>query len=218
MIIKPEESNLYGIGIQPRFAIGQRALLLQTAQGNLLWDCLPLINDQTIRLIKKLGGIDMIAISHPHYYTGLAEWSHAFGDIPVYLHEDDREWVTRPNDNIVFWAGETLSLLKELTVIRCGGHFKGGSVLHWPKGANNRGVLLTGDIIQVVPDRRFVSFMYSYPNMIPLPSRIVHQIATSLENFAFDRIFGAWWDSTIESGARDAVLRSVDRYIRAIKP
>ena len=79
LVIRPMESNLYGIGIEPSFAIGQRALLLRSSQGNILWDCIPLINDQIIQQIKKLGGLDMIAISHPHYYTGLSEWSKAFG-------------------------------------------------------------------------------------------------------------------------------------------
>lgn len=216
LVIKPKEPNLFGVGIEPRIAIGQRALLLQTPKGNILWDCVPLINDKMIAKIKKLGGIDMIAISHPHYYTGLAEWSKAFGNIPVYLHEADKQWVTLPDDNIVFWKGETLPLLDELTVIRLGGHFDGGSVLHVPTGAAGRGMLLTGDIVQVVPDRRFVTFMYSYPNFIPLPARAIHKIDNALKPYAFDRIYGAWWGSTIDHDAKGAVERSAARYIKAI--
>ena len=45
-------------------------------------------------------------------------------------------------------------------------------MLHWPAGANGKGALLTGDIIQVVQDRRYVSFMRSYPNLIPLGAGI----------------------------------------------
>ena len=46
-------------------------------------------------------------------------------------------------------------------------------MLHWAGGADGRGALLSGDIVQVVPDRRYVSFMYSYPNLIPLPAAAV---------------------------------------------
>ena len=88
-LIKKVESNLTGIGTQPSFSIGQRALLVQTPHGNVLWDCISLIDEMTITLVKALGGIAAIAISHPHYYSSMIEWSRAF-DAPVYLHADDR--------------------------------------------------------------------------------------------------------------------------------
>ena len=79
-----------------------------------------------------------------------------------------------------------------LTLIRCGGHFAGAQVLHWAGGADGRGALLAGDILQVVQDRRYVSFMYSYPNFIPLPAATVRRIVALLEPYAFERIYGAW--------------------------
>src|SRR6266576_6440315 len=45
---KDEASQLLGIGTEPEFAIGQRALLLQSPEGNLLWDCISLLDDETI--------------------------------------------------------------------------------------------------------------------------------------------------------------------------
>ena len=119
-------------------------------------------------LIRGIGGISAIAISHPHYYSSMIEWSRAF-DCPVFLHAADRQWVMRPDPAIEFWEGETKEIGQGLTLIRCGGHFEGGTVLHWPGGADGKGVILSGDILQVVEDRRWVSFMYSYPNLIPLP-------------------------------------------------
>ena len=77
------EPGLIGIGTQPKFAIGQRALLLRTPEGNILRDCISLIDDATISLINGLGGLHAIAISHPHFYTTLVDWSRAFGDVPV---------------------------------------------------------------------------------------------------------------------------------------
>ena len=55
----------------PAFGIGQRALLVRTREGNILWDCVSLIDSDTVALIKALGGIYAIAISHPHYYTSM---------------------------------------------------------------------------------------------------------------------------------------------------
>ena len=160
-----------------------------------------------------MGSLAAIAISHPHYYTTIVEWSRAFGSIPVYLHAADWTHVVRPDPVLQFWEGERLSLLDDLTLIRCGGHFAGGSVLHWPGGADGKGVLLTGDIIQVVPDRK-VSFMYSYPNLIPLPAPQVRRIVAAVDPFSFDRIYGAWWSrSIIGKDAKATLLRSAERYI-----
>ena len=100
------EPGLIGIGTQPKFAIGQRALLLCTPEGNILWDCISLIDDATITLINGLGGLHAIAISHPHFYTTLVDWSRAFGDVPVHLHANDAKWVRQPDRCIKFWQGE----------------------------------------------------------------------------------------------------------------
>lgn len=215
-VIKSIEPNLTGIGTHPSFAIGQRALLVQAPGGNILWDCISLIDEPTIAAVRELGGISAIAISHPHYYSSLVEWSRAF-DAPVYLHADDRQWVMRPDPAIEFWEGETKSLGEGLTLIRCGGHFAGGQVLHWAAGAEGRGALLSGDILQVVSDRRYVSFMYSYPNLIPLPASTVRRIVAAVDPYPFDRIYGAWWDRVVKAGARAAVARSAERYVAALE-
>jgi glyoxylase-like metal-dependent hydrolase (beta-lactamase superfamily II) len=214
-VIKSVEPGLTGIGTHPTFAIGQRALLVQTAQGNILWDCISLIDDPTMAAVQALGGISAIAISHPHFYSSMVEWSHAF-DAPIYLHAADRQWVMRPHPGIVFWEGETSSLGTGVTLIRCGGHFPGGTVLHWAAGAEGRGALLSGDILQVVSDRRYVSFMYSYPDLIPLPASAVRRIVAAVEPFQFDRIYGGWWDRVVATDAKAAVARSAERYIAAI--
>ncbi len=215
-IIRELEPRLTGIGSHPDFAIGQRALLVQTPQGNMLWDCISLIDGPTRAVVEALGGISAIAISHPHYYSSMVEWASAF-DAPIYLHAADREWVMRPDGHIHFWEGESKSLPGGLTLVRCGGHFPGGTVLHWPGGADGRGVLLSGDIATVVSDHRYVSFMYSYPNLIPLPVWEIRRIARALEPYAFERIYGAWWDRVVPQDGKGAVARSAARYIAAIE-
>jgi hypothetical protein len=214
------EPDLLGIGTEPRFAIGQRALLVRTPGGGVLWDCVALLDDATVDVVRALGGLRAVAVSHPHYYTTMVEWAHAFG-CPVLLHAADREWVMRPDPAIRFWDGETLGLdgmgVEGVTLVRCGGHFAGGTVLHWARGAEGRGALLSGDILQVVPDRRWVSFMRSYPNLIPLDAASVERIAAAVEPFEFDRVYGAWWDLHVEADAKAAVASSAARYLAAIR-
>lgn len=214
--IEAQEPGLIGIGTEPKFAIGQRALLIQTPTGNILWDCISLLDPATIDAVRGLGGVSAIAISHPHYYSSMVEWSQAFGAAPIYLHAADQQWVMRPDPAIVFWQGETMPLADGVTLIRCGGHFEGGTVLHWAAGADQRGALLSGDIIQVVQDRRYVSFMRSYPNLIPLPAAAVRQVVGAVEPYRFDRIYGAWWETIVSHDAQRAVHASAERYIRAI--
>jgi glyoxylase-like metal-dependent hydrolase (beta-lactamase superfamily II) len=214
--LKYEEPGLIGIGIEPHFAIGQRALFLRTPKANVLWDCVPLLDQAVVEALQAMGGISAVAISHPHYYSGMVEWSRAFGGVPIYLHAADRRWVMRPDPAIVYWEGETRTLGDGLTLVRCGGHFDGGTALHWAGGAGGRGALLAGDIIQVVPDRKHVSFMYSYPNYVPLPASTVEQVVRAVEPFAYDRVYGAFWDTVIASDGKAAVRRSAERYLRAI--
>ena len=210
-VIRDEEPGLTGIGCEPSFAIGQRALLVQAPGGNVLWDCTSLLDDEIGARVEELGGIAAIAISHPHYYSSMVEWSHAF-DAPVLLHAADREWVMRPDAAIDFWDGDTRELGEGLTLLRLGGHFAGGTVLHWAEG----NALLSGDIVQVVQDRRWVSFMYSYPNLIPLPAETIRRIVAALEPYEFDRIYGAWWDRIVAEDGKGALRRSAERYLRAI--
>jgi hypothetical protein len=122
----------------------------------------------------------------------------------------------RPDPAFVFWEGETCELMDGITLVRCGGHFPGSTVLHWSQGAEGRGALLTGDTMQVAQDRRYVSFMYSYPNMIPLNKRAVEGIVRAVEPYAFERIYGGWWDTHVQD-AKSALKKSAERYIRAIQ-
>jgi glyoxylase-like metal-dependent hydrolase (beta-lactamase superfamily II) len=214
--VREEDVALLGIGIKPSFAIGQRLLVVETPDGNVLWDMIPLCTEEAVAEIERRGRATAIAISHPHYYSGMLEWSRALGGIPVLLHADDREWVTRPDSRVEYWSGETYELSGELTLLRLGGHFAGGTVLHWPAGADGRGTLVSGDIVQVLPHGRSVTFMWSYPNMLPLPAAEIRRVAATLEEWEFDRIWGAWWDRVIHSGAKDVVRDSVERYLRAL--
>jgi len=211
------EPGLFSITTTPAFRIGERALLVHTPQGNILWDCIALIDSATVRLIEALGGLSAIAISHPHYYTCMVEWSRAFGGIPVHLHEADRRWVMRPDPCLQFWSGATKTLMPGLTLICAGGHYPGGTVLHWAGGAEGRGALLSGDIVQVVPDGKSVSFMWSFPNFIPLSAPRVEGVASTLTPYDFDRIHGAFDSRTIWRDGKAVLERSAKRYLDMIR-
>jgi hypothetical protein len=208
-----DEGDLVGVGTEPSFAIGQRALLVPFGDSNLLWDCISLLDDVTAQEVDRRGGLAGIAISHPHYYSAMVEWAHLF-DCPIHLHAADAEWVMRPDPAIQHWDGEVKELGEGLTLIRGGGHFPGGTILHRSDGA---GALLTGDIIQVIPDRTHVAFLWSYPNLVPLPETAVERIGAAVEPFDYDAIYGAWWGRLIPTGAKDVVRRSVERYGAALR-
>ena len=107
--IEDEAALLLGIGTEPEFAIGQRALLLRSPGGNLLWDCVSLLNGEAIAEVNARGGISAIAISHPHFYTTMNEWAEAFG-CPIHLNAADQEWIIRKGPAIKLWQGDTFKL------------------------------------------------------------------------------------------------------------
>ncbi len=210
--VEPEGPGLVGIGTRPTFAIGQRALLVAAASGNVLWDCITYLDDETVAAVERLGGVSAVAVSHPHFYGTMVEWSRTFGDVPVYIHEADRRWVMRADGNVELWSGDTVEIGDGVTLINCGVHFAGGTVLHWAGGEEGAGALLSGDIFQVVMDRRGVSFMYSYPNLIPEHPETIRRAVALTEPFPFTRIYGAWWGRIVGDDGKAALRRSADRY------
>ncbi len=209
------EPGLLGVGSEPKIAIGQRALLLKTPQGNILWDCITLLDEATRQIITGLGGLSAIAISHPHYYATMVEWSQAFG-APVYLQADDSKWIMRPDPAIRLWQGEAHALAEGVTLVRCGGHFAGGTVLHWAGGGHGAGAILAGDIVMVIPDRTHVSFMRSYPNRLPLSAPAVERIGKALESLEFSTIYGPFFGRDVTADGKTVLRRSVARYMAAI--
>lgn len=210
-VLTEVEPGLHRITTAPPFAIGQGAMVVRTPAGNLLWDCLAYLDSATIEAVSELGGLAAIAISHPHFYGTMVDWSEAFGGAPVYLSDLDKAYLARPSRSVVHFTGDQVEPLPGLRVLLLGGHFHGSTVLHWPAGAGGLGALLTGDTIGVVQDSRWVTFLYSFANRIPLPAGEVGRIAKGVESLGFDRLYDAG-EGEILAGAKEAVLRSADRY------
>ena len=213
-----DDLGIPGIGLEPGFAIGQRALLIREADGCVLWDCVPLADaPKRSDYVRSLGGLKAIAVSHPHYYGAIADWSEAFGGAPVYLHGDDRQWITRPHPSIVPWSGGSHQISDDIVLVRAGGHFAGATVLHWRAGAEGRGALFTGDIAMVAMDRRHAQLHVQLSELHSARTqKPVRRIARAIEPLAFDRVYGAWWGRNIETGAKAAFDASVRRYVAAI--
>jgi glyoxylase-like metal-dependent hydrolase (beta-lactamase superfamily II) len=209
------EPGLTGVGVAPTFGIGQRGLLVRTPAGNFLWDCFGYIDAKGVEAIRAVGGLAGIAFSHPHFYGAMVEWSLAFDGCPIWIPSDDRTWVQRESPTIALWRG-TREVLPGITLVQTGGHFDGSAVLHWAAGADGRGALLVGDTITVVPDVRAVSFMRSYPNLIPLPADEIRRIVAAVRPYPFDRIYGGWWERVTRSDGKVTVERSARRYLKWI--
>jgi hypothetical protein len=212
-VVRPETSELWGVGTEPQIAIGQRALLVPGEGGNVMWDCVSYLDDDTVAAVEHRGGLAAVAVSHPHFYGAMVEWSRAFGDVPIYVHAADRAWVCR-DGNVRFWTGDSVEILPGRTLVNCGVHFAGGTVLHWAGGAGGRGALCSGDIFQVVMDRRWVSFMYSYPNLIPEHPDTIRRALSLVAPLAFEVVYGAWWGRVVGADAKAALTRSAERYLR----
>ncbi len=209
------EPGLFSLQTVPAFAINQRAFLLATPDGNVLWDCIALLDDATEALVRGLGGVRAVAISHPHYYTTVQDWAAAFG-APIHLHAADRQWIMRPSPAVQLWEGETLDLAPGVMLVRVGGHFPGGTVLHWSGAADGAGALLAGDIVQVAPGARRVSFLWSYPNMMPLPAKEIQRIASRLAPLRYERIYGAFSGQEVVRDGSGIVARSAARYVQLV--
>lgn len=209
------DGDLLGIGVEPAMPIPQRALLATTDAGNILWDCIAVITPDSVGDLSD-HQVAAIAISHPHFYTAMVEWSHALGGVPILLHESDREWVQRPDPHIEYWSGDRLELGPATSLVHCPGHFPGSAVLHWRDEGRGRHVVLAGDSLHVCGDRRHVSFVHSVPNNLPMHPDLVEDLRRRLLDLPIDDIYGFTWGLNIIGDGRRALDASFDRYFQAV--
>lgn len=215
--IEELEPDLFAVTVTPEVGIGQRTLVVRTPHGNVLWEPSAYISAELVVAVEALGPVAAVAASHPHLAGACVSWSHMLSarqqdEVPILWNAHDRRWVQRPDPAYVFWA-DRHQPAEGVALVRAGGHFAGSCVLHWPAGADGRGVLLVGDTLMVGPSGHTVSFMRSYPNQLPLSARLVRQIVAALEPLDYDRIHGAFAGRMIERDAPAVVRTSAERYI-----
>ena len=202
--------KLYELKMVPSFAIGQRALLVLAPEGNILWDCIPLLDKAAIEFIKSKGGLKAIALSHPHFYSNMNDWGREF-DCPIYIHEADKQWIFDKIEQVKFWSGFEKNLWNGIKIHNIGGHFAGSSILHVPF-LSPVGTILCGDTFFVSPNKKHIAVMHSYPNKIPLPISEVERVKERIMPIKFDTLH-AWHDTqSIESDAKKILENSLARY------
>lgn len=211
-----DDAGVVSLDIAPAFAIDQRAILIPMESSNLMWECVSLVTDEAVSHIKRCGGVACMAISHPHFYASMHEWSEALGGVPIYLHEADRSWLPRLSPHVRYWSGDRLDLSDDLMLIHLQGHFPGSAGLWWKSGPRSGGSLFPGDAIQVTMDRRHATFMYSYPNAIPLKPSVVRALRNKVATLSFTDVFGFTWGRNIIGDAQQAIDRSFERYLAAV--
>ncbi len=205
------QERLYEIEINPMFAIGQRALLVLSEKGNVLWDCIPLLDELTIEFIKSKGGLKGIAFSHPHFYSNMNDWAEIF-NCPIYIHKNDAEHIMQKGKHIQLWEGDEIELWDEMKIICIGGHFAGSSILHVPF-LSKKGAIICGDTLFLSPSKKHFSVVYSSPNRIPLPLSEIHRIKKRFDNIPFDSFYGYVQIQNLNEKVKEILENSFARYI-----
>ncbi len=209
LVVKEREPGLFALHVEPRFGIGQTCYLAQTEHGNLLFDVPACIDAEAVAALDELGGVAAIAPSHPHMFGVQLEWSVAFDGAPIHICSADSEWLQRRGEAIVFYD-DAVDVLPGVRLQKVGGHFAGSAIALWA-GADDRGVMLSGDSIGPVARTGWVTFMRSFPNYLPLSAAVVRRIAASVAALDFDRMYGNFGQQ-ISEGAHRAVQESAQRY------
>ena len=214
--------DAYTIHTTPKLGIGERAVLIVTPHGNVLWDKIAYLDDETVSNIKSYGDLKAIVISHPHFYTTHLDWAEAF-DCPVYIAAEDEDWVSRKdvNGRRRLIKGTTEEIVPGVTAIKVGGHFPGSLVLHWQKKLFLADSIVTQPVSRIgsildcplsstmlpgyssmpqsalyhigrPPGTISYTFMWSIPNMIPLAPSELLKIWNVLKPFEFEQTHGAF--------------------------
>ncbi|KAI2628095.1 beta-lactamase-like protein [Hypomontagnella submonticulosa] len=203
------DDRFMAIFTEPKIGIGQRAILIRTPRGNVLWDCITLIDDETIHLINDMGGLKAIVISHPHFYSTHVEWARTF-NCPVYLAAEDKQWTTQSSAHQVFIEETELDLQIDgassgIMVLKLGGHFPGSLVslydehlfiadtlMTTPAGLGNWDTDAVGTARSRPAGMNSYSFMWSIPNMIPLAPEDMQRMWSILKKYDFSSTHGGF--------------------------
>jgi len=217
----PTDSNITFITTEPKAGIGERAILLQTPNGNVLWDLIAFIDKKTIDFITAKGGLSAIVISHPHFYTTHLDWANIF-NCPVYLAAEDAQWLNRVDylNSRHLIDGPTEIIVPGVTAIKVGGHFDGSMVLHWNKKLFIADSMYTVPSALSPPTRQpgttSYSFMWSIPNMIPLSPSQIMGIWKALQPFDFEVTYGGFTGQDVrDPDVKKRVLESMQIQVKS---
>ncbi|XWX02409.1 hypothetical protein V2A60_010446 [Cordyceps javanica] len=219
------------IRTEPSFGIGQRSTLIKTPAGNIMWDCITFLDDETIQRIQKDGGLKAIVISHPHFYSAHVVWARAFS-CPVYIASDDAKWATMSSSHRQLLTDvETTILDTSAKAVKVGGHFPGSMVLLYDQHifvADTFMLTLAGvgdyegDALGVQRQGRpeglnTFTFMWSYPNMIPLGPDELERMWAVIRLYSFAAAHGSFIGRDLEDvRVKARLLESMQLQVRAM--
>ena len=72
--------------------------------GNILFDCIPYLDEATKRWLREAGGVEIVTASHPHFYSAMVDIAEEFG-ARILVPRKDRHWVQRGHSSIEYWSG-----------------------------------------------------------------------------------------------------------------
>ena len=218
-----DDERFVSIHTEPKFAIGQRAILVKTDKGNVLWDCVTLLDEETIGRVEALGGLKAIVISHPHYYSTHVQWARAFG-CPVYIAAEDEQWTTMDSSHQkLITSVETNIEDTGVKAIKLGGHFPGSLVLLFaqrlliadtlmttPSGIGKWDINALGETRAKPPGLNTFALMWSIPNMIPLSAGEMGRMWRVLKGYEFAATHGAFEGMDVrDDGVKGRVWESM---------
>lgn len=204
------KESLYEFEVNPSFAIGQRALFVISPNGNVLWDCIPLLDEMTVEFINSKGGLKAIAFSHPHFYSNMNEWAEVF-NCPIYIHKNDAEFIVDKGPKIQLWDGDEIKLWDGIRIILIGGHFPGSSILHVPF-LSESGTIICGDTLFLSPSKKHFSMHWSSPNRIPLPVSEMKRLKKRFDVIPFDTFYGYIKSQNLDVDVKKIFEISMQRY------
>lgn len=135
------EPGVWRFWNEPVTGIGPSAYLIQTSDGNMGFEGCPVFSQAALDRIDALGGMQVLAASHPHAYGALWQLQDRF-DPELALHPGDLAWsgalqVSWPFD-------DTIEPLPGLELHLTAGHFDGHTVLY----DRTRKILFCGDALK----------------------------------------------------------------------
>ncbi|EPQ52683.1 hypothetical protein GLOTRDRAFT_46948 [Gloeophyllum trabeum ATCC 11539] len=204
-------------------AIGQTPFIIPSLDGSLIWDCSPYLSPSGVESILSLTSSSKpllgMAISHPHFFCSSVTWARKLG-CKVYICATDKEWFMRKDSFVDEYYRKNVGIPLTVECIFSPGHFPGSCVLHWDRSMEQSesslpqtGVIFCSDTCKIAVDRRRMTFMWSYPNYIPLPPKDVQKIWQSLRPFQFGDIYSAWPGEIAFGNGKEKVLNSARRFI-----
>ena len=171
----------------PRFGLDSHGWILTYPDGNVAFEAAPYYSEAALAEIERLGGIRILAASHPHGYGALYQLQERFKPEALLIQRDDLNWtkafrVTWPYD-------ESFVIRPGLTLHHTGGHYDGHAVLHDAQ----RRALFAGDSLKVDFDAdgaaAGLSTHKAYHKQIPLSRDEAMRYRDVISTLDFDQVF-----------------------------